>query len=343
MEKYNRMREGPPSWETQPSQIPHRPPQGKLNGGGGLERARSRSQKTRLNKIVLPPLGGGGGPAPIGSKPMMSATVSRAGGLDSMAEESQSHGAMPMPPMAPLAPPHMPPMSGGDSHHRSGGRKHKHKHQAVASPVEGASYEGGGADAAGGAAADPEAAQEYTEVLRRYRQGTAEGDPNSQNNLAQMYELGRGVEQNFEMAARLYQLAADQGYTVAQFNLGVLHEDGRGVPKAFDTAAMLYQQAAANGDARAQLNLGCLYHRGQGVPKNDLEAARLWLLAAEQGKAEAQVFDTPCPPTKLASLLVMRVVFLLHWHTACNCAVLRARRRRPAELCRSSKMVPASC
>ena len=184
MEKYNRMREGPPSWETQPSQIPHRPPQGKLNGGGGLERARSRSQKTRLNKIVLPPLGGGGGPAPIGSKPMMSATVSRAGGLDSMAEESQSHGAMPMPPMAPLAPPHMPPMSGGDSHHRSGGRKHKHKHQAVASPVEGASYEGGGADAAGGAAADPEAAQEYTEVLRRYRQGTAEGDPNSQNNLA---------------------------------------------------------------------------------------------------------------------------------------------------------------
>lgn len=72
---------------------------------------------------------------------------------------------------------------------------------------------------------------------------------------------------------------AAQGNAVAQFNLGVLYDTGRGVWQDYVLAAQWYRKAAKQGHAAAQFNLGGLYYEGQGVPK-DLVRASMWFTLA---------------------------------------------------------------
>jgi uncharacterized protein len=77
----------------------------------------------------------------------------------------------------------------------------------------------------------------------------------------------------------LLETLAAQGNAVAQFNLGVLHDTGRGVWQDYKLAAQWYRKAAMQGHAAAQFNLGGLYYEGQGVPK-DLVRASVWFTLA---------------------------------------------------------------
>ena len=66
-----------------------------------------------------------------------------------------------------------------------------------------------------------------------------------------MYEMGEGVPQDYQEAAKWYLKAAAQGNTRAQFFVGRLYEKGQGVPQSDVTALSFYTLAAVNGDSRA--------------------------------------------------------------------------------------------
>ncbi|GHU06120.1 hypothetical protein FACS1894205_7060 [Alphaproteobacteria bacterium] len=60
-----------------------------------------------------------------------------------------------------------------------------------------------------------------------FRNAAESGDVVGQYNLATMYELGRGVYQDYPKAILWYQKAAEQGYVKAQYNLAALILGGK--------------------------------------------------------------------------------------------------------------------
>jgi hypothetical protein len=73
---------------------------------------------------------------------------------------------------------------------------------------------------------------------------------------------------------------AERGSARYQTYLGYMYETGRGVPQDYHLAAYWYRLAAEQGDVRAQHLLGLLYDRGQGVPLDYIEAHKWLNLAA---------------------------------------------------------------
>jgi TPR repeat protein len=114
------------------------------------------------------------------------------------------------------------------------------------------------------------------------------GLADAQNSLASMLELGDGVVQSKEEAARLYGLAAAQGLVPAMFNLATMFDNGEGVEQDEVAAARLYLQAASLGHRGAQFTIGFMFERGSGVARSRSNAARWYRAAANQGDILAQ-------------------------------------------------------
>jgi TPR repeat protein len=74
--------------------------------------------------------------------------------------------------------------------------------------------------------------------------------------------------------------AAEAGNARAQTRLGFMHEHGRGVAQDYSMAAMWYRRAAEQGEPNAQHLLGLLYDKGFGVPIDVIEAHKWLNLAA---------------------------------------------------------------
>lgn len=149
------------------------------------------------------------------------------------------------------------------------------------------------------------------------------GDLTAQLALAEQFENGDGVVQNFARAAQWYDRAAEAGSREAANRLGRLHHAGLGVPRDFPRAialleraaqsgtpdhlydlalviettqtdepaliraAGLYRRAAEAGHLDAAVSLGVLLQNGKGVAQDFAEAAALYQGAAEAGHARA--------------------------------------------------------
>jgi len=98
----------------------------------------------------------------------------------------------------------------------------------------------------GGRAADP------ARAARLYLQAAKTGDPAAQNNLAELYETGRGVPANLNQAFDWYRKAAEAGFPPAQFNLGRLYASGKGVARDFAEARKWLEKADSGGVATAK-------------------------------------------------------------------------------------------
>jgi TPR repeat protein len=85
--------------------------------------------------------------------------------------------------------------------------------------------------------------------------------------------------QDYGAAAALLGPIAQAGNPAAQAHLGYLYEIGRGVPQDFTQAALWYRRAAEQGESFAQFQLGMLYDKGHGVPVDVVEAQK-WLILA---------------------------------------------------------------
>jgi len=70
------------------------------------------------------------------------------------------------------------------------------------------------------------------------------------------------------------------GNARAQAVLGFMYEFGRGIPQDYVLAARWYLRAAAQGEPHGQHLLGLLYDKGRGVPEDAVEAYKWLNLAA---------------------------------------------------------------
>lgn len=93
-------------------------------------------------------------------------------------------------------------------------------------------------------------------------------------------ELGRGSRAViYRGSMPQVTAAADRGDARAQAQLGFFYATGRGVPQNYALAAYWYRRGAEQGNAAAQHLLGLVYDKGFGVPTDHI-LAHMWLSLA---------------------------------------------------------------
>ena len=132
-----------------------------------------------------------------------------------------------------------------------------------------------------------EGAGKLGEVRELYRQAAELGLPAAMNQLARLYDKGRGTPKDLPKAARWYRRAAEGGHSGAMAALGTMYEFGEGVPKSLVAALRYYRLAAAQGDARAMTSLAYLYAQGKGAAHDAVKARAWYAKAAKRGDARA--------------------------------------------------------
>lgn len=110
---------------------------------------------------------------------------------------------------------------------------------------------------------------------------------------AESYELGNGVPQDGQQAARLYCKAARLGDARSQFNLGWMYTNGRGVARSDATAAFFFGAAAEQGHEQAAHMLRTVGGPTADVPECMREPAAPVVTAALQKQQLQQVQQAP--------------------------------------------------
>ena len=126
------------------------------------------------------------------------------------------------------------------------------------------------------------------EMVKWYTRAAENGHAVSQFNLANIYYAGRGVDQDYSVAADWYELAAAQGVARAQDNLGLIYFHGRGRLVDPEIAVYWFRQAAIQGYVPAQYKLAMHLEGGVGVEPDPDEALNWYKKAAAQGDVKAQ-------------------------------------------------------
>jgi S1-C subfamily serine protease len=124
-------------------------------------------------------------------------------------------------------------------------------------------------------------------ALTWYRQAAAQGHINAQYYLGVKYLRGDGVAADLAQSLAWYRRAAAQGDSSAQFALGESYEHGRGAAADLREAQAWYEKAAAQGHVGAQLRLGQWYFDGDRLPRDVEKARYYWRAAAAQGSVRA--------------------------------------------------------
>ncbi len=93
---------------------------------------------------------------------------------------------------------------------------------------------------------------------------------------------------DFGESVEVFQEAVKDGDAAAQNNLGACYFTGKGVEQDYEKAARWFKASAEQGNATGQINLSYCYYYGQGVRKDSLESLNWCRLAMDQGLAGAQ-------------------------------------------------------
>jgi len=122
-----------------------------------------------------------------------------------------------------------------------------------------------------------------------------EGVSRAQFRIGIMYQFGRSVARNTDLAEKWFTAAlpqllreAQRGVAWAQTDLGTAYEFGISLQQDYERAAYWYQRAANQGYAGAQTNLGVLFAQGDGVPYDRAKAIDWFRKAASQGDRVAK-------------------------------------------------------
>jgi TPR repeat protein len=110
-----------------------------------------------------------------------------------------------------------------------------------------------------------------------------------QYRLGSLYEVeNQFVMTDFSKAVYWYTLASQNGVTEASYRLGVLCENGKGIEQNYNEAARLYNKASEKQHERALCSLAQLFHYGRGVQVDLQKASDLYAQAALQDNELAQ-------------------------------------------------------
>lgn len=119
-----------------------------------------------------------------------------------------------------------------------------------------------------------------SEGYRQLRIAAQKGHPESQNYLGLCYEFGwHKIPINWNEAAVWYKKAADQNYADAEYNLGSIYEEGKGVDLDEDLALSWYRRGAENGSGSGMVALARFLGKGIACEKDEAEAI-FWLKKA---------------------------------------------------------------
>jgi localization factor PodJL len=127
----------------------------------------------------------------------------------------------------------------------------------------------------------------YDEAAKWYERAAQAGVVPAIFRLGTLYEKGLSVKKDLDAARRYYLQAAERGNAKAMHNLAVLDADGGNTGANYKSASQWFRKAAERGVADSQFNLGILYARGIGVEQNLAESYKWFSLAAAQGDADA--------------------------------------------------------
>jgi TPR repeat protein len=102
----------------------------------------------------------------------------------------------------------------------------------------------------------PGVEQSFAKAIYFFREAASRGYAEAQFNLgASYYKGGQGVEKSHPLAVASFKGAAEQEHAGAQFFLAQCFQFGHGVPQDYTAAARWYRRAASNGHATASLNV----------------------------------------------------------------------------------------
>jgi TPR repeat protein len=138
-------------------------------------------------------------------------------------------------------------------------------------------------------------------------------DARAQNDLGITMLIGQGVAKNEANAVKMFRLAAQQSLHEAEYNLATMYDQGRGVNQDYQLARKWYEAAAKpeDGDSDAEYRLGIMSERGLGGGKDPLDAVEWYKRAAEHGSFNAMLRLAFSPPAGATDVKTERVLFLL--------------------------------
>ena len=125
---------------------------------------------------------------------------------------------------------------------------------------------------------------DYEKAAKYMKKAARMGEILAQDSLAEYYEKGIGVQQDYVKAAELYAKVARSRkpgvfygmpktpHCKAAYALGRLHEEGLLPNASMEEAVKWYKRSAELGEADACLKLAELYLEGRGVPQDYLES-----------------------------------------------------------------------
>ena len=128
-------------------------------------------------------------------------------------------------------------------------------------------------------------------VIDKFKETKAlaeQGDVTAQYDVGFDYLFGNpGATRDTVEAVKWIRKSAEQGNMDALNMLAEIYDEGFRVPQDYAESAKWYRKAAEQGDAGAQNNLGVMYRKGEGVPQDYVEAYKWYNLASAQGETNA--------------------------------------------------------
>jgi TPR repeat protein len=105
-----------------------------------------------------------------------------------------------------------------------------------------------------------------------------QGDSVSQYQLGLMYQMGKGVSQDYHKTFHWWSMAADQGNATAQHRLGYMYIQGYGVAQDYVMSHLWFNLATLNGDGSAAENREIVAARmNRSQIKQALSLANKWI------------------------------------------------------------------
>lgn len=129
--------------------------------------------------------------------------------------------------------------------------------------------------------------QNYARAAQWYDRAAETGNREAANRLGRLYHAGLGVSRDLPRAIALLERAAESGKADHLYDLALVIEAAQTDEAALTRAATLYRRAAEAGHLDAAVSLGVLLQNGKGVAQNFAEAAALYQGAADTGHARA--------------------------------------------------------
>lgn len=146
---------------------------------------------------------------------------------------------------------------------------------------------------------------DYATAHRHWIFLAKQGDQQAQYAVGRMYDMGRGVAQDYKEAVRWFRRSAVQGNALAQNALGQYYSSGTGVVQDDTVATSWYRASAENGFWAGQLNLGSAYENGRGVAQ-DYVYAHMWFNISESLQSSVTISLRDRIATKLTAAQVAK-------------------------------------